>query len=126
MPPTAPMVEHSDVIAVLLGLVLAGVSFRASAGLLVYRDGIGPLTVEHGIVTALFGAIAWDVVSRVPLVGGILAAVVWVAVLRYRYQGGWLRATAHGLAAWATATVLIAAGDLLGVGGIQAVGIPGT
>ena len=120
-----PTSGFSDVMTVALGLLLTGVAVHSSAGFLVSRGGMGALTAEHGIVSALLAALAWAVLTRVPLVGGILTAVAWVAV-RVRYPGGWLRATGHGLAAWATATVLIDAVSPLGVGGVRAVGSPET
>lgn len=120
-----PTSGFSDVMTVALGLLLTGVAVHSIAGFLVSRGGMGALTVEHGILSALLAALAWAVLTHVPLVGGILTAVAWVAV-RVRYPGGWLRATGHGLAAWATATVLIDAVSPLDVGGVRAVGSPET
>lgn len=82
---------------------------------------------EYGdaVLTALLGAIAWSVVDGVPLVGGLLALAVWVAVIKWRYPVGWLRAGLVGVGAWAVATVVLAALALFGLGSLDALGVPG-
>jgi hypothetical protein len=82
---------------------------------------------EYGdaVLTALLGAIVWSLVDGVPFVGGLLALVAWVAVLKWRYPVGWLRASLVGVGAWAVATVVIAALALVGVGSLDALGVPG-
>jgi len=82
---------------------------------------------EYGdaVLTALLGAIVWSLLDGVPLVGGLLALVAWVAVIKWRYPVGWLRASLVGLGAWAVATVVLAGLAILGVGSLDALGVPG-
>jgi hypothetical protein len=51
----------------------------------------------HAVLTALLGALVWALVEPVPVIGGLLAVVAWVAVVRWQYSGGWLRAGATGI-----------------------------
>jgi len=83
---------------------------------------------EYGdaVLTALLGAIAWSLLDGIPLVGGLLALVAWVAVIKWRYPVGWLRASLVGVGAWAVATVVLAGLAILGVGSLDALGVPGT
>jgi len=82
---------------------------------------------EYGdaVLTALLGAVVWSLLDGVPLVGGLVALVAWVAVIKWRYPVGWLRASLVGVGAWAVATVVLAALALLGVGSLDALGVPG-
>lgn len=80
---------------------------------------------DHAVVTALIGALAWAFLSPIPLLGPVIALVGWIAVLKWRYPVGWIRATGVGVGAWAAAVVVVAALELLGLGGVGAIGIPG-
>lgn len=85
----------------------------------------GGKSYEHAVVTALIGALAWALLSPIPLLGPVIALVGWIAVLKWRYPVGWLRAAGVGVAAWAAAVVIVAALGLLGINAIGAVGVPG-
>lgn len=68
---------------------------------------------SHALVTAVIGAVAWAVLSWVPLVGGLLALVAYVWVINWRYKGGWANAILIALVAWiATAVVVFVLGVL--------------
>ncbi|GAA0297447.1 hypothetical protein [Halarchaeum salinum] len=71
---------------------------------------------SHAVITALVGALAWAVLSWVPVIGSLLALVAYVAVINWRYRGGWVNAILIALVAWvATAIVVFVLG---------AVGVP--
>ena len=79
----------------------------------------------HAVVTALVGAIAWALTSWIPLVGPLIALVVWIGVINWRYPGGWVKAAIIGLGAWISALViLLVVNSVLGLG-IGAFGVPG-
>lgn len=87
----------------------------------------------HALVTALLGAVAWALVDAIFSelgVGGLFASVVgllvWVWVVRWRYGVGWIRAGIIGIGAWLAALVTLSLLALLGVGGLDAFGVPGT
>lgn len=121
--PTSEPFEGLIVFAV--SLLIGGAAIHASARYAVYRDGPGSSTFEHAVVTALLGAVAWALLAWVPLIGSLLALVGWVAVIRWRYPGGWIAAGVTGATAWAAAVVALAALELLGVGSVSALGVPG-
>ncbi len=108
-----------------ISLLIGGAAIYIAAKHAVYKGRPGGLTFEHAVVTALLGAVVWALLSWVPLVGSLLALVGWVAVIRWRYPGGWIKAGVTGAAAWAAAVVVLAALELLGVASISALGIPG-
>ena len=79
----------------------------------------------HAVVTALVGAVAWALTAWIPLVGPLIALVVWVGVINWRYPGGWVKAAVIGLGAWISALViLLVVNSVLGLG-IGAFGVPG-
>jgi len=109
-----------------VSLLIGGAAIHVAARYAVYKGKPGALTFEHAVVTALLGAVAWALLAWVPLVGSLLALVGWVGVIRWRYPGGWIKAGVTGAAAWAAAVVVLAALEIVGVGSVSALGIPGT
>ncbi|SEA10566.1 hypothetical protein SAMN04488065_1864 [Haloplanus vescus] len=80
---------------------------------------------SRAVVTALLGAVGWAIVSWLPVVGSVVALVVWVGVLKWRYPGGWLTVATMGLIAWVAALgILFVLNSVLGVG-TGAFGVPG-
>lgn len=87
---------------------------------------------SHAVVTALLGAVAWALVdiglSEIGA-GGLLASVigllVWVYVVRLRYDVGWIRAGIVGVGAWLSALLVLLFLAVLGIGGLEAFGVPG-
>ena len=83
----------------------------------------------YGIVTALLGAIIWGVVGFlfgwIPLLGPILVLLAYVAVINYRYPGGWGSAILVAFVAWLTVLVVLYALAFVGIGTFDAVGVPG-
>lgn len=119
MPPIAPGIEDR-LLTVLVSALIGGVAIHAGAR--VVSEGRGYV---HAVLTALLGAAVWALLEPVPVLGGLLALIAWVGVVRWRYPGGWLRAAGVGAAAWVAAVVVLAALDLLGVGVVSALGVPG-
>lgn len=83
----------------------------------------------YAIVTALIGAIVWAVVGFffgwIPLLGPLLVLLSYLAVVNWRYPGGWVRAAAITLVAWISVLVVLYALALVGVTGFEAAGVPG-
>lgn len=87
---------------------------------------------SHAVVTALFGALAWAVVEilfgRIGI-GGLLSSVVgllvWTWVIRSRYSVGWIRATVLAVGAWLGALLALFVLAIVGVGDLEALGVPG-
>jgi hypothetical protein len=126
VPLVSPFAGPLDKVVVFaVSLLIGGAAIHASARYAVYRDSPGKMTFEHAVVTALLGALVWALLEWVPLVGSLLALVGWVTVIRWRYPGGWGKAGVTGAAAWAAAIVALAALELVGVGSVSALGVPG-
>lgn len=124
--PFVPAIEPFEgLIVFAVSLLVGGAAIHVSARYAVYRDAPGGLTFEHAVVTALLGAIVWAVLAWIPLIGSLLALVGWIAVIRWRYPGGWIKAAVTGAAAWAAAVVMLAALELVGLGSVSALGVPG-
>ena len=88
---------------------------------------------SHAVLTAVLGAIAWAVVNavfeEVGLEGAfssLVGLVVWVWVVRQRYEVGWVRGSIIGLFAWLAALFALALLALVGVSSLDAYGVPGT
>lgn len=83
----------------------------------------------YAIITALIGAIIWAVVSLlvgwIPLLGPLLVFVAYVAVIQYRYPGGWLDAIGIALVAWIASLIVLYVLAAIGVTAFRAVGVPG-
>ena len=82
----------------------------------------------YAIITAAIGAVVWAILSfigGIPLVGPLLMLVIWIAIINWRYPGGWITATAVGLVAWLIAVVVLYALATFDVVAFEALGIPG-
>jgi len=75
---------------------------------------------SHAVITAIVGAIAWAVLSWIPLVGGLLALLAYVAVINWRYRGGWVNAILIALVAWVATAIVV---FVLGAVGVPVTGI---
>jgi hypothetical protein len=122
------MVEfEGSLIVFAVSLLVGGLAIHVGAVFaLAARD------YTHAVVTAAMGAVAWWLtwlafadlnVPRGPLSTGI-ALVVWIAVLKYRYETGWIRATALGVFASLAAVLALTLLTALGVRGVEPFGIP--
>ena len=109
-----------SLVAFLVALLVGGLAIYISASIIVdVKD------YTHAVVTALVGAIGWALFSWIPIVGTLLALVVWVGVINWRYPGGWKKAALIGLVAWVSALVILAAVNAVFGLGIGAFGVPG-
>lgn len=109
-----------SLVAFLVALFVGGLAIYISARVIADAD-----DYSHAVVTALVGAIAWAVTVWIPLFGPVIALIVWIAVINWRYPGGWLNAVLIGVVAWIAALgILFVLNGLLGLG-IGAFGVPG-
>lgn len=111
------------------GPIQAAVRFVVSllvGGLAIYvaaRVVTGEESYGHAVFTAVVGAVVWGLtgfpLGWVPLVGGLLPLVAWVAVVTWRYDVGWVEGAIVGFLAWfVSALVLLVlpfGGDVFGV-----------
>jgi hypothetical protein len=109
-----------SVITFVVSLLVGGLAIYISARVIADVD-----DYSHAIITALIGAIAWALTAWIPLIGPIIALIVWIAVINWQYPGDWIKAALIGLVAWVSALVILfVLNAVLGLG-IGAFGVPG-
>ena len=90
-------------------------------------------TYVHAVVSSILSATVWAVVSYgltvsdpgiTPFAGALVALVVWIVVLYFRYDGGIVTAVPAGIAAWIIAVVTLYVVALLTTVPFEAIGIP--
>ena len=110
----------ASLIAFIVALLVGGLAIYISARVIV-----GVEDYSHAVITAFIGAIAWALTAWIPLIGPLIALIVWIAVINWRYPGDWIKAILIGLVAWISALlILFVLNQVLGLG-IGAFGIPG-
>ena len=110
----------ASLIAFVVALLVGGLAIYVSARIIVDVE-----DYSHAVITAFIGAIAWALTSWIPIIGPVIALVVWIAVINWRYPGSWVKAILIGLVAWISALVILfLLNEVLGLG-IRAFGIPG-
>jgi hypothetical protein len=115
-----PVPVTGALVAFVVALLVGGFAIYVSARFVAGVDDYG-----RAVVTAVLGAVGWALVSWIPLIGPVVALIVWIGVLKWRYPGGWLTATTMGFIAWVAALlILVAVNTVFGVG-IDALGVPG-
>jgi hypothetical protein len=107
-------------VAFVVALLVGGLAIYVSARVLVNVDDYG-----HALVTAVLGAVGWALTAWIPLVGPVIALVVWVAVIKWRYPGGWVKALLIGAGAWVSALLILFVVNTVFRLGIGAFGVPG-
>lgn len=110
----------ASLIAFVVALLIGGLAIYISARVVVDVDDYG-----HALATAVLGAIGWAITAWIPLIGPILALIIWVAVIKWRYPGGWVTAVIIGLGAWVSALIVLLVVNSVFRLGVSAFGIPG-
>ena len=108
-----------SLVAFLVALLVGGLAIYISASIVVDAD-----DYSHAVITALLGAIGWALTAWIPLVGLVVALVVWIGVINWRYPGGWGNAALIGLVAWLAALVILYVLNVVLELGIAAFGVP--
>ncbi|MFC6753207.1 hypothetical protein [Halorubrum tibetense] len=115
-----PIPFIGSIVAFVVALLVGGLAIYLSARFVVDVN-----DYSHAVVTALLGALGWALTSWVPLVGPVIALVVWVGVINWRYPGGWVKAAVIGGGAWVAALLVLLVVNSIFRLGIGAFGVPG-
>ena len=115
-----------DSLVVFLGSLLIG-ALGIHVGATVIVD-VSDYT--YAFVTALTGAIVWSVVGFlfgwIPFLGPVLVLLAYLAVVKWRYPGGWIDAAGITLVAWIAVLVVLYVLAAVEITTFGAVGVPGT
>ena len=115
-----PVPFIGSLVAFIVALLIGGLAIYISARIVVNVD-----DYSHAVITAVFGAIGWALTAWIPLIGPLIALIVWIWVIKWRYPGGWVKAAIIGGVAWIAALIILFVVDaVLGLG-VGAFGIPG-
>ena len=115
-----PLPFIGSIVAFIIALLIGGLAIYISARVLMDVD-----DYSHAVITAFLGAVGWALTAWIPLIGPVIALVVWVSVINWRYPGDWTNAVIIGAGAWLSALlILFVVNTVLGLG-IGAFGVPG-
>ena len=114
----------ASLVVFVISLLIGALGIYVGARVVVDAD-----DYTYAIVTALLGAIVWAVaglfVGWIPLLGPLLVLIAYVAVINWRYPGGWIDAVAIALIAWLSILIVLYVLAILGITEFEAVGVPG-
>ena len=118
-----PLID--SIVIFLVSLILGTIGIYAGVSLVADRE----VSYRNAAITALLGALAWGIVSFftgfIPILGALLALIVWVGVINWRYPGGWITAAGIGFVAWLVVFVVVYVLATLGLITPDALGVPG-
>jgi hypothetical protein len=124
MAPAQGIPIQGSVITFVISLLVGGLGIYVGASILADEDDYG-----HAVITAVVGALVWAITAAllgdIPLVGPFLGLLAYLAVIKWRYRGGWLTAAGIALVAWIASLVVMSILAAVGVGGFDVVGVPG-
>lgn len=113
-----------SLIVFVVSLLIGALGIYAGARVVTGRD-----DYSYAIITALIASILWVIVAFffgwIPLLGPLLALLVYVGVINMRYPGNWVSAVGIALLAWLTSLVVLYALAVLGFTSFDAMGVPG-
>jgi heme/copper-type cytochrome/quinol oxidase subunit 2 len=105
-------------------LIVVSIATYASTAVLTEES-----SYVHSFGTALLTSIVWFGVTYFTggtfvIAGPVLAIVAYIAVVNWRYPGGWIRAGAITIVTWIGTFVILYALAALGFSSFQALGVP--
>lgn len=113
-----------NLVVFVVSLLVGAFGIYVGSRILTERD-----DYTYAIVTALLGAIVWVVIATlvgwIPLLGPLLALLAYVALINYRYPGGWIRAILIAVIAWLVVLATLYVLAVIGFTSFGAVGVPG-
>lgn len=105
-------------------LIIVSVATYASTAVLTDSS-----SYVHSLITALFTSIVWFGVTYFTggtfvIAGPVLAIIAYVAVINWRYPGGWVRAGAITALTWIATFAILYALAAVGISSFRALGVP--
>jgi len=122
--PAQSVPVSGSLVTFVVSLLVGGLGVYVGASVLADEDDYG-----HAVVTALVGALVWAIAAAllgwIPLVGPFVGLLAYLAVIKWRYRGGWLTAAGIALVAWIASLAVMSILASAGVGGFDVIGVPG-
>lgn len=113
-----------SILVFIVGLVIGGLGIHLGAMLTT-----GKSDYSKAIITALIGAIIWSIVGLffgwIPLLGPAIVFLAWLTVINMSYEGGWINSAIIAFIAWISVLIILYLLAALGIGGFEAIGVPG-
>ncbi|WP_246983537.1 hypothetical protein [Halorientalis marina] len=122
--PAQSVPVSGSLVTFVVSLLVGGLGVYVGASVLADEDDYG-----HAVVTALVGALVWAIAAAllgwIPLVGPFVGLLAYLAVIKWRYRGGWLTAAGIALVAWIASLAVMSILASAGVGAFDVIGVPG-
>lgn len=116
-------VFSDQVVLFVASLVIGAFGIHVGAMVVTNQD-----EFAKALLTALVAAIVWSVASfllaDVPYVGPLLTLLAYIAVVKWQYSASWLESGGIALLAWVVGLGVLSLLSILGIGSLEAVGIP--
>lgn len=113
-----------SLIVFVVGLLLGALGIYIGARVVTDVD-----DYSYAVITALIASLVWALVGFfvgwIPFFGPLLALIVYIGIINYRYPGGWVTATGIALIAWVATLVVLYLLGIFGLTVFDAVGVPG-
>lgn len=113
-----------SLIVFVVSLLIGAVGIYAGASLFTDVEDF-----TYAVVTAFIAAVIWSVVGFflgwIPFLGPLLAFLAYLAVLQYRYPGGWFRALGIALIAWVASLAILSLLAVFQITSFKAIGVAG-
>lgn len=123
-PPVDGLVTLDGVLAIAAELLVGALAIHLATIAVFYDAKPDPGGFEEAVLTALIAAVAWALLVQIPLLGVLLAVVGWVAVLHWRSPGNVVETLLVAALAVVAALVVLLGLELLGLHGLDAMGVP--
>lgn len=113
-----------SIIVFLVGLIVGAIGIYIGARVLTDAEDF-----TYAIITALIASLLWAVVAFlfgwIPLLGPLLALLVYLGVINWRYPGSWMTAAGIALIAWVASLVIMYVLAALNIVSANAIGVVG-
>lgn len=108
----------------IVSLVIGALAIHVAARLVLS----GSQSFLNAVIAAGVGALVYALLGflgGIPVIGPLILLVLWVAVINWRYPGGWINAAVIGLVAWLAAMVIMWVLSMANILARGAMGVPG-
>ncbi|QGA80613.1 hypothetical protein [Candidatus Nanohalobium constans] len=113
-----------NLIVFIVGIIIGGLGIHFGA-----MFTLGRADFSKAVKTALIGAVVWSIVGfflgGIPFLGPLITFIAWLGVIKISYEGGWINAAAIALIAWISVLIILYLLAAIGIGGFEAIGVPG-